>query len=97
MAEGKRRGKITKIRTETELIKLDSEGTIHFPICQNPDCGRTMDWLQVFEDGKLVHESAVCPKCSMVELKTLSVEGVKHLMKIYQNTKSEKKKREGRK
>lgn len=94
MAEEKGWRKIMDVLfSRDEVIRIGEKKVIHFPRCLN--CREPMDWIQVFERGELIHESAVCSKCSTIELRAVSIEGTKHLMKIHQDTKKKGGDREG--
>lgn len=54
------------VRTDCEIISRDR----HYPRCR---CGDLKVWYRVEVNGKVLHESAVCPSCDEARVYSLSV------------------------
>jgi len=65
---------------ETKVIGNE---LFYFPRCDS--CRTQMEWLRIWEYGKLVHEEALCPKCRKPELSRLTPDGKQTKVKLLED------------
>lgn len=60
---------MNEIHTDQGLIK----GDIWFPGCK---CGAVKVWLQVWMNGRVIHESTACPVCDKYRLGVMEARAI---------------------